>query len=219
MTDSITVPLADTSDMAQVHQVFREAIGAAAPLVGSATPGNAERVELVATYYDNVLRLLHAHHEGEDVLLWPRLLERVPGQAAMVERVAAQHEAVSAALALAHERLAAWRTAPDIDSGAALAAALADLGAQLFAHLDEEEQLIVPLAATCITAPEWGELPGHAMQHFDGDKLWLILGLVREQMRPDQIAVMEAHMPPPLLGMWQSIGQQQFDEFVAELRR
>lgn len=218
MTDAVTAPLADTSDMAQVHRVFRDAVASAAPLIGSASPADAGRVELVATYYDNVLRLLHWHHDGEDAVVWPTLCERVPDQAETVRRIAGQHDTVTGALHTAQQDLAAWRSAPDADKGAKLAGSLAALGAALLPHLDEEEQVIVPLAAQHITAPEWGELPSHAMRNFDGDKMWLILGLVREQMRPEQIEMMEAHMPPPLVEMWRSVGERQFTDFVAVLR-
>lgn len=209
-------PLADTSDMAQVHQVFRDAIDLAPVLIGSAA--DPQRVELVATYYDHVLGLLHAHHDGEDALIWPRLCERAPEQAAEIRRIADQHAGVTDALEAAGSCLAEWRAAGDADTGDRLAFAMAELGGGLLPHLDEEERFIVPLAAQHLTAPEWGELPSHAMQHFGGDRLWLILGLVAEQMRPDQLAMMEAHMPAPVVEMWTTTGQQRFAEFVSELR-
>jgi len=218
MADAHTIPMADTSDMIRVHRVFREAFAAAAPLIGSTDPSDAERVELVHAYYFNVLALLHGHHEGEDLLVWPRLLERAPEEAEMVQRIAAQHGGVLVALETAEARLAMWKSAPTVDHAATLAAALAVLGAELASHLDEEERMILPLAARCITAPEWGELPEHGLKTFTGDKVWLVLGLIREQMRPEQIEVMDAHMPPPVVDFWYGVGQGQFDEFVAALR-
>ena len=211
-------PLADTSDMAQVHQVFRQAIAAAPRYVGSATARGPERVELVASYYDNVLHMLAAHHDSEDTLIWERLCERAPEQADEVRRVASQHHGVTEALDVAFQRIADWRVSPTEDTAAAAAGSISELGAALLPHLDEEEAFIVPLAAQHIYAPEWGELPSHSMQHFAGDKIWLILGLVREQMRSEQIAMMEEHMPPPALQMWQNVGQQAFTDFVGALR-
>ena len=218
LSDAYTAPLTDTSDMIQLHQVFREALGAAAPLVGSVAPDDRARVELVASYYANVLALLHSHHEGEDALVWPKLVERAPADAATVLRVANQHVGVLAALESAESRLAAWRANPQIESGAVLAASLANLGAELALHLDEEERVILPIAARHMTPVEWGELPSHGMQSFRGDKIWLVMGLIREQMRPEQIEVMEAHTPPPVLEFWNTTGRQQFEAFVAELR-
>src|SRR3954469_101218 len=92
--ENVVAPLTDTSDMVRVHQVFREAFGAAAPLVGSVPAGDLARGEGVGTFYFNILEFLTVHHEGEDVLVWPRLIERAPGEAATVRRVAAQHEGI-----------------------------------------------------------------------------------------------------------------------------
>lgn len=218
MSETVAVPLADTSDMIQLHCVFREALASAAPLVGSVAPSDHERVELVHAYYFNVLALLRGHHEGEDELVWPKLVERAPDQADTITRIAGQHDGVLSSMDEACQLLEAWKSDPQIDRGAKLAAALATLGAELAAHLDEEERVILPIAAQHLTAPEWGELPAHGMQHFTGDKVWLILGLIQEQMRPEQIAVMEAHMPPPVLEFWTGTGRAMFTDFVGRLR-
>ncbi|MDQ1695662.1 MAG: hypothetical protein QOJ03_1015 [Frankiaceae bacterium] len=214
----VAASLIDTSDMIQLHRVFRDALGAAAPLVGSVLADDVERAELVGSYYFNVLELLHAHHDGEDELVWPRLIERSPADADTIRRVAGQHEGVLTSLRTAQARLAGWRADPQVDSGAHLAAALATLGAELAVHLDEEERVILPIASQHMTAPEWGELPAHGMQHFGGDKIWLILGLIQEQMSVEQIANMESHMPPPVRDFWTGAGRAQFRAFIAELR-
>jgi hemerythrin-like domain-containing protein len=216
--DAVVVPLADTTDMIQMHKVFREAFASAAPLVGSVAPGDTARAEVVAGYYANVLELLRVHHEGEDELLWPRLVERAPADADTIRRVAAQHEGIVESLVIAVDRLADWREDPQIDSGAQLAAALATLGAELALHLDEEERVILPMAARHLTAAEWGELPGHGMRSFRGDRLWLVLGLIQEQMSAEQVGQMEAHMPPPLLEFWTTAGRDEFNACVADLR-
>jgi hemerythrin HHE cation binding domain-containing protein len=212
-----TAPLADTSDMAQVHRVFREAIASAPAYIVSASVEGRARVDLVASYYLNVLALLHAHHDGEDELIWPKLVERAPDHALEVQRVAAQHGDVSPALDAASAALAGWERAADESSANVAAVAMAELGAVLLKHLDEEEEFIVPLAAQYITAPEWGELPGHALRNFAGDKLWLALGLVREQMRAEQLAMMDEHMPPPVVAMWRE-HEADFAGFVTALR-
>src|ERR1035438_6095391 len=99
------IPLADTSDMASLHQVFRYALSRAPNYVGNANAGDGSRAELVGSYYDNVLRLLHVHHEGEDELLTPRLIERTPDQAELIERIAHQHEGVLEAIAAAESNV------------------------------------------------------------------------------------------------------------------
>ena len=218
MNETTTGPRPDTRDMLGIHQVFREAFGCAPQLVGSVCGEGAERVETVAAYYANVLAMLHAHHEGEDELVWPRLTQRAPAEAELVARMQSQHTGLLAALTEAEQRLAQWTAQPDIDHGAALAASLATLGVLCAAHFDEEERRILPLAAEFLSVEEWAELPGHAMRSFSGDRIWLVLGLVQEQMPPAAIEKMEAAMPPPVRAMWQGQGRDEFRAFVGKLR-
>lgn len=218
MAAPVEVPLADTSDMIGMHRVFRDALAAAPVLVGDADPDDAERAALVASYYANVLELLHGHHEGEDELLTPRLLARAPAFASTIARVGSQHHVVLAALHDAERAIAAWTAEPCAASRDAAAAALAVVGASLTPHLDDEEREILPIAARYITVEEWGELPAHGMRSYRGDKLWLIIGLVQEQLTDGQKQVMEAHMPPPLLDEWNGTGRELFTAFVTELR-
>ena len=171
------------------------------------------------SYYANVLNLLHGHHEGEDELLTPRLLERAPEHAETVSRISGQHQSVLETLHAAEQAVAAWRAAPSAARRDAAADALASLEAQLIPHLDEEEREILPIAGQHINVAEWGELPAHGMRTFTGDKMWLILGLVQEQMTEQQRALMEAHMPPPLLEFWTGNGRGLFDDYIADLRR
>ena len=51
------------------------------------------------------------------------------------------------------------------------------------------------------------------MANFHGDKIWLILGLIRERMTDEQRAMMTEHMPPPALEMWNGFGEQAFKDY------
>ncbi len=79
MPEAGTAPRPDTSDMYAVHGVFRDTLGAAPTLVGGIAPGDAERVALIANYYENILSFLEAHHDGEELLVFPLLRERAAG--------------------------------------------------------------------------------------------------------------------------------------------
>lgn len=218
MSETDQLPLADTSDMIGFHRIFREALSSAPRLVGSVPEGDVNRAEYVASYYDNVLRLLHAHHEGEDELLTPKLVERQPDTAELILRVAAQHQDVLAALAAAETAVGTWRGDPSAARRDEALDALAALDVTLSRHLDEEEREMLPIAARCINVAEWGELAAHGFRTFSGDKVWLILGLIQEQMTLDQIAEMDAHMPPPVAEFWASAGRPMFAQYVDELR-
>lgn len=207
----------DTSDLHIPHGMFRGVFGPAPQIVLGVAPGDAARVAAVGTYLDNVLRFLDAHHEGEDVVVWPRLTERCPSRHATIESMESEHAAVHALRTAAGEALQAWTQSPDATGARRLADAVAALHAKLDAHFAEEEREIIPLASAYLSPEEWGELPGHAMQHFTGDKIWLVLGLVINQMTDEQRATILPHMPPPVLEMWNS-SRPQYEALLAQVR-
>jgi hemerythrin-like domain-containing protein len=212
------VPLADPTAMTRFHHIFREALTGRTGLVGAATPGDTDRAELVGSYYDNVLRLLHAHHEAEDLTIYPMMLERLPEHADVFARMDAEHGAILGPLTAAEHAVAAWRADPTQASRDGVAAALSELEGVLVRHLDDEEAEAVPLIGRCITVPEWGEMSAVAFQHFTGDKPWLVIGLIQEQMLPHENEAMEAGMPPPLREFWVGTGRRTFEGFVTALR-
>ncbi len=129
-----------------------------------------------------------------------------------------EHDAIHELGEGAGAALEAYRTAPGAEAGRGLSTALDSLWAALAQHLREEEQEILPLASRSMSPEEWGALPGHAMAHFTGDKIWLILGLIFEQMSPEQLASTLEHLPPPVVEMWRTSGRGAFDGFIAGVR-
>ena len=216
MSDHTSVPRPDVTDMYAVHGVFRDTLGAVPRLVGGIAQGDAARVALIANYYENVLSFLEAHHDAEEKLVFPLLRERCAGEDALLDELVEQHQEAIKLLGEALRALSAW---PSGDAGSQKATedALMALRDQLVRHLDEEEERALPLAAANLSMEEWGALPGHGMANFHGDKIWLILGLIRERMTEEQRAAMLEHMPPPALEMWTGFGEQAFKDYAAEV--
>ena len=94
-------------------------------------------------------------------LLYPKLIERAPDQAAVTEQVDHEHELIKTALDDTSAACTAWRQRPSADTGEALAAALDQLNSVVQPHLDDEEQKVVPLAAITLTQREWDALGKH----------------------------------------------------------
>jgi len=207
----------DTSDMAGVHKVFRSSLASAPAFIESAA-GDDHRRGLIANYYTNVLAFLEAHHEAEEELLFPLLIERAPEQRGVVDQAIEQHEHVVALLAVAKTASTTWESKGDTE-GPELARVLGSLDEVLSAHLDHEEATVVPLATEHVTVEEWGMMPGHTLAHFNGDKVWLIMGLIRENFTPEQRARMLEGMPPPARQMWETMGEASFNDMIAEVRQ
>jgi len=206
----------DVSDMFAVHRALRDTLEAAPRLVGDVPAGDAARRELVANFYANVIAFLEVHHHGEEELVFPLLRERRPDDVDLVERIAAQHRDVDRLTAESVALLERWQSGEEGER-TACGAALRALGERLVEHLDDEERLLLPLCAASLSEAEWGALPGHALGTFEGDKVWLILGLIRQRMTQEQRDHMLANMPPPAVEMWTGFGERSFVELMGEL--
>lgn len=209
----------DTSDMLIPHGMFRSVLAGAGPIIASVDDGDAEHGAIVHSYLDNVLRFLEAHHDAEDAIIWPALADRCPSAAELLARMEAQHGATHDLGARAAGLLDAWSASLDAETGQSLAGAVESLRAEIDAHFLQEEAEILPLASAYMSPEEWGSLPGHAMGHFTGDKRWLILGLIFEQMTPERLAHTMTLLPPPSVEMWRTTGNAAFDDFVRRVRR
>ena len=208
----------DTSDMLIPHGLFRSNLAPAGDIVTAVRRGDSQRVALVSNYVDNILRFLDAHHGGEDAVVWPVLAARCETAAALLARMESQHVAIHELREKTETLRTRWTESGDPEDGRALADALRSLGAELEVHFAEEEAEILPLASRYMSAEEWGALPGHAMQHYTGDKLWLLLGLVFEQMTQEQLDAVLPHMPAPVMEMWNTTGKRDYESFIAKVR-
>ena len=209
-------PRPDVSDMYAVHQALRDSLGWAPQLVREVDATDTARIGLITNFYENVLSFLHVHHGGEEELIFPLLSERCAEELAIVDEMASQHADVVELIARSHRALGSW-SGGESAAQEGSATALGDLGERLEDHLADEERRLLPLCADNLSLQEWGALPGHALGAFDGDKVWLILGLIRDHMTQDQRDQMLAHMPPPAVEMWTSMGEQAYKNLLAEV--
>jgi hemerythrin-like domain-containing protein len=208
----------DVSDMYAVHHALLGALDGAPEYVGKASSGS-EHAEMVGSFYENVIEFLHGHHTAEDELIYPLLEQRCADKRSELERIDDQHKLLHAPMDAARAAIATWRAAPSEDNAQAVVDAIAGISQALRPHLTEEESVMLPIAARWMTAEEWGRMPGHAMAIFRGDKPWLPLGLVREQLNEQQRDGMLAGMPPEMRTMWIEQMEPAFNAFIAEVRR
>jgi hemerythrin-like domain-containing protein len=207
----------EVGDMFAVHQSITAALDAAPVLVGG-VGASAVRAEVVGSFYENVLEFLHGHHAGEDELLYPLLEERCPHEKEMLERIDAQHALLNDPIKEARDAIAVWRSSPSTEGAEKIVRLLGDIDETLRPHLGEEETYVLPVAASWISPEEWGQLPAHAMQTFGGDKPWLAIGLIREQLTPDQADRMLSGMPPEVQTLWTEQWEPAFSAFIMDVR-
>lgn len=208
----------DVRDMAIVHRTFRRAYAECAQLVRADTVPPAGRLAFLADHVDFGLGLLHIHHEGEDELLFPKLIERVPDQARMTEEVANEHEDIRARLDAASAACAAWRARPSAETGEALAASLDELNTVSQRHLDDEEQKVVPLAAVTVSQQEWDELGKHSVAQIPRNKRGIAFGMLLEPLGEADRALMMNVLPAPVRLLYPLLIERPWKKYAATLR-
>ncbi|MBQ1015202.1 hemerythrin domain-containing protein [Micromonospora sp. M51] len=188
--------MADVRDMYMAHSALRREFSLLPQLVRDVTPGDTRRAEVVGAHAEMLCHILHLHHEGEDLLLWPLLLERGGAQAtAIVPTMEAQHHAIEDAHAAVVALLPQWRrTGRD---GEQLADALEQLRSALIEHMALEEKEILPLAERHVTAREWMRLGEHGMSKSSKKQLPLAFGLAMYEGDPAVVKAVLAHAPLP----------------------
>jgi hemerythrin-like domain-containing protein len=186
----------DTRDMLVVHTALRREYRLAPTLVLAVAPGDVTRARQVSEHLDFLNNMLHHRHTGEDRLLWPKLLERVPAELApTVKLMEEQHHQIHDAMEQAGAAMARWRehaAAADRDQ---LAESLERLNAALTQHLAAEEEHILPLASRCLTAAEWGQLGEEGMGGVPKNQLPRVFGMLMYEGDPEIIAQMLSHAP------------------------
>jgi len=205
-------------DMAIVHRLFRQAYEEAAQLVRAAPTPSPGRVTFLADHIDLTLKALHDHHEDEDTLLYPKLIERAPEQAPMTEQVEHEHQLITVALDAASAACAAWRERPSAETGEALAAALDHLNAVVQPHLDDEEQKVVPLAAVTLTQQEWDAMGKAGMSKMPRRKRGIAAGMMLDALDEDDRAYMLKSIPAPMRMLMPLLVQRPWKKYAATLR-
>jgi hypothetical protein len=208
----------DVRDMAIVHRLFRQAYDQAARLVRAAPAPSPGRVTFLADHIDLVLAGLPSHHQDEDELLYPQLIERAPEQAPMTEHVEHEHQVIATALDAAPAACATWRQRPSPQTGEALAAALGHLNTVVQPHLDDEEQKAVPLAAVTLTQQEWDAMGKRGMSSVPRNKRAIAAGMMLEPLDQTDRAYMMKHVPAPLRMLFPFLIERPWKKYAATLR-
>lgn len=205
-------------EMVVIHRILRSEFEMLAHLVRRVPDGHTERAEIVAEHIDFTLAGLHNHHSTEDESLWPTLLERARPSADLIHRMQAQHEAVSEHTERARRLLPEWRREPTRSSTSQLAETLTRLTDALVEHLDEEENQILPLVTTHVSAEEWEAFGQRAFDKFPRSALPIMLGQMLENATPEERAMFFGKLPAPVRLIWRLSGRRQYARYAMRVR-
>ena len=107
----------DTAEMVFVHNCFRQQFGALPGLVQAVPDGDTDRAGVIVEFLAELTTSLHHHHEGEDELMWPLLLEKAPMDSELILRMEEQHERIGELYQRAAENAAPFVATADPQLG------------------------------------------------------------------------------------------------------
>jgi hemerythrin-like domain-containing protein len=213
-----TQPMADSRDMFVVHDMFRRQFDAIPGLVREVPSGDAAQVAVVADHVEWMVTFLHAHHEGEDQNVWPRLLERLPGQTdPLIYTMEAQHEGLATALDDLAVKAAHWRMTATAEERDALADAATDLLLRINEHLGMEEREVLPLIDQYLTEKEWKQVGGSGLKKMSFGQLKVAFGMILDGATPEQVTIMRDTIPRAPWMMFSLLGPPAYVKYARRL--
>ena len=205
-------------EMPLIHRIFRRQFAEVQALVQEVPATDATRVGAVTDHLEFLLHGLHMHHTTEDDLLWPKLLDRAGLDAPLIERMEEQHHQIDASVAEVRTAMAAWRSDPMPATSSALSDRIGEFLIVLEGHLDEEEQVVVPLIDRELTEAEWQEMAERGFKKFTPAERWIATGLIVEIATPEEAAMMFSTLPPPVKVLWHLIGKRKYRRYITSVR-
>jgi Hemerythrin HHE cation binding domain len=150
------------TDMEFMNRLFHAALRrdldrAIGPLSASRHPSPAQRAAL-AEHVGLVLDLLHHHHTGEDIGLWPLVRRRAPDLGSQLDMMEAEHASVAGAIILTQAAARQYAAAADPSAAHDLRLALVELRGVLLPHLEHEETEVMPRVMRALTDRRWSAL-------------------------------------------------------------
>jgi hemerythrin-like domain-containing protein len=218
-TQPKTQPMADSRDMVVVHDMFRREFTAIPDLVGAVGEGDATVVAHVSDHVVWMVKFLHAHHEGEDMLVWPKLLERCPTETEpLIFTMEAQHHGLAEALDLLEAKALKWRKTSATDERDSLASAATDLLPRIAEHLDLEERQMLSLIDRYLTEKEWKQVGGSGLKKMSLSQLTVAFGMILHNATPQQVKIMRDTIPRLPYAIFSRFGPRAYAKHAQRLR-
>lgn len=206
-----------TAAMRRVHRFFLWAYSEAPGLVHSVRAGDIPRALYVGEVLGNFDMVLHMHHEGEDVLMYPQLAERAPACALHVAQMLSHHEQVTRLLEEMEPIRRQWMETADATTGAALAERYQDLSSILNVHLRREVTEVMPAVDRVLTEKELQGVGQHGIKEFDKKFLVSYLGMVLATNPPGDREELFKEIPLPVRIAYRLIGRRMYRHQYATL--
>ena len=202
MTDSLVVPQlmlpgqaaapdgpVDLAAMYVMHRAFRRDLDAFVAVVPEVAVDDRRRWARIAKRFALFASVVHKHHHGEDIGLWPLLVER-DADSSVVVALEAEHAEVGGVLTTMGEDLRSLADGSgDLSAHRRLARSTEHLRDVLGAHLAHEERDGMALVQQHLTQQDWDRLDeevfskDYALREVPTVLGWVMSGLPAEAAR------------------------------------
>ena len=199
-----------TAAMRRIHRVFLWAYDEAPGLVHSAEQGDTARASYVGEVLGNFDKILHVHHEGEDLLMYPQLAKRAPACALHVEQMLEQHRQVARRLEAIEPLRLRWMETADADVRDEVAERYEELSAVLKVHLRREVTEVMPAVDRVMTAKELAAAAQHGTGSFDKRLMIAYLGMVLATNPPGEREELFKEIPAPVRLAYRLVGRRMY---------
>jgi hemerythrin-like domain-containing protein len=210
MTAAPVIARPDTFEMVFVHNSFRQQFQALPGLVLAVPDGDTARAGVVVGFLEELTAMLHHHHEAEDELMWPQLLELAPMDSALILRMEEQHERIGELYRRAADNAATFAAGADPVSRTELAETLTELVGALSEHLHDEEVHILPLVENVMTVTQWQALGERGRSGIPKDRQLVFLGFLLAANTAEHGREFLTAMPAAARIAWKLIGRRTF---------
>ncbi|MFE0512383.1 hemerythrin domain-containing protein [Streptomyces sp. NPDC058964] len=205
------------------HEVHRVATA----LLAEAALRPSVPFEELAQLRDFLVANLRHHHEAEDNDLWPRIVAAAPATAHTLDALSEEHERLDTAL----DRLAcvlissgetgregagpaAGREGAGTASAvrAALHAAAVDVRDTVHDHLVHEETILFPALRDHVSPADWEDFSRQVIASTPPIAGHLMIGFLDEIGTADEVELVLAGLPEPLLSLLPEMRRQAVDD-------
>jgi hemerythrin-like domain-containing protein len=204
--------------MVLVHKVFRRELRLLPALVGEVSAENRQRATQLGAHYRQLATALQHHHEAERDLLWGRLRERAPLDAAVEQQMTRWHRQHAELMAELDGLLPLWEQSAEQELQAVVVDILTDLAVAVTDHLDAVEELVLPAVDRHFSSGEWLALGLRAASWIPLHRMAWMLGAMLEDATEAERKQLLAKVPGPARLIYRMVGRDQYAREMSAVR-
>lgn len=196
-----------------IHAAFRRDLDRFLVALAAFPAGSRQRADALVRAWRNVEHQLRHHHQDEETIFWP-VLRRHGVDAALVDDLDGEHEAMVAALDAASADMTSFGTDPTAERAASALAAVDALRDVLERHLAHEERDLEPISNSLEDTPDMRAAKKAVQKAFRGQTgtfvAWLSDGADERVL-----AGLRSEMPAPVLWVMRTVGGRRYRRSIA----